>query len=85
MTPRRSTYKPPRPRREIVIAVAASGALAVLTGLLVWAVGPHASSTTPSAPTLTAPPTVATPAPSTPASSTPSTPASSTPSTPPSS
>ncbi len=77
MTPRRSTYKPPRPRREIVIAVAASAVLTVLTGVLVWAVGPHASSTTPSAPTLTAPPTVATTAPATPASSTPSTPPSS--------
>jgi len=73
MTPRRTGYRPPRPRREVVIAVAASVGLTVLTGVLVWAVGPHASGT-PSTPTLTAPPTVATTAPSAPASSTPSSP-----------
>lgn len=77
MTPRRSTYKPPRPRHEIIVAVAASVGLTVLTGVAVWALGPHASSTAPSTPTLTAPPSVATTAPSTPASSAPSTPPSS--------
>ena len=82
MTPRRSTYKPPRPRHEVVVAAAASVGLTVLTVVAVWALGPHSSSTAPSTPTLTAPPTL-TPGASTPASSTPSTPT--TPSTPPSS
>jgi len=72
MTPRRSTYKPPRPRHEIVVAVAASVGLTVITGVAVWALGPHTSSTAPPAPQ--APSSVATTAPSTPASSTPSTP-----------
>ena len=47
MTPRRSTYKPPRPRHEMVVAVAASVGLTVITGVAVWALGPHTSRPTP--------------------------------------
>ncbi len=78
MSPRRATYHPPRPCREVIIAVAASVGLTAFTVVMVWVLGPHPSAA-PSTPTRTVPPSVSTTGPSA------SAPASSTPSSPPSS
>ena len=80
---RRSTYKAPRNRRELTVAVLSSLAIIVVTAVLVWVLRPNQDSgtqpitTTPAvttAPTSTTlAPTVTTTAPAdtTPASSTP--------------
>ncbi len=41
---RRTPYRPPRPRREVVTAAAASIGLILFTVLMVWVLGPHSSS-----------------------------------------
>jgi hypothetical protein len=76
MTPtRRTPYRRPRDRREVVIAAAASGALVAFTVVMVWVLGPHSSGSSPSAPSAppisTPSPSVSTPS-STPASTSPS-------------
>ncbi len=51
---RRHTYHAPRDRREVVIAVAASAAIVLVTAVMIWVLGPHDSGTS-STPTITAP------------------------------
>ena len=41
---RRHTYRPPRSRREVLIAAAAVSAVLVFTAVMVWVLGPHPSS-----------------------------------------
>jgi len=73
MSPR-TPYRPPRPRREIVTAAAASGAVVAFTVVMVWVLGPHSSgSSSPSGPALTPTPTTAAHRPSTPKATTPTT------------
>jgi hypothetical protein len=92
---RRSTYKQPRNRRDVTIAVLSSLAIVVVTAVLVWVLRPNKDSgATPIAPATSVPvvttaptsptaptDTTAAPADSTPADSTPAdtTPADSTP------
>jgi hypothetical protein len=86
---RRGTYKPPRNRRELTIAVLSCVAIVVVTAVLVWVLRPNKdlgsspTSVTTIAPTVTAVPTTLAPTATTaaPAGSTPSdsTPANSTP------
>lgn len=48
---RRGTYRPPRPRREVVTAVVAGAAVILFTGIMVFVLGPH--TTSPSTPITT--------------------------------
>ena len=84
---RRGTYKPPRNRRELTIAVLSSLAIIVVTAVLIWVLRPNkdlgtspapvATTTVTAAPTTpvptdtTAPPADTTPSDSTPQNSTP--------------
>jgi hypothetical protein len=52
---RRQPYHAPRPRREVYLAVAASGGLAVFTVIMVWVLGPHTSSSGTSSTVTTSP------------------------------
>ncbi len=52
---RRQPYHAPRPRREVYLAVAASGGVAVFTVIMVWVLGPHTSSSGTSSTVTTAP------------------------------
>jgi ABC-type uncharacterized transport system permease subunit len=48
---RRRTYRPPRDRREVLIAAAAVAAILAFTAVMVWVLGPHPSgSSSPSSP-----------------------------------
>jgi hypothetical protein len=40
---RRHTYRPPRSRREVLIATAAVTAVLAFTVVMVWVLGPHPS------------------------------------------
>jgi hypothetical protein len=52
---KRSTYRPPRPRREIVTAVLTTAAIVAFTGIMVFVLGPHSSGSSPSTPAATVP------------------------------
>jgi hypothetical protein len=52
---RRQPYHAPRPRREVYLAIAASGGLAVFTVIMVWVLGPHTSSSGTSSTVTTSP------------------------------
>ena len=67
---RRTPYRPPRPRRELYTAIAVGLSVVLFTALMVWVLGPHASST-PSTPAISIPPsTVPKPARSAPSTTT---------------
>ena len=77
---RRGSYKPPRNRREVTIAVLSSVAIVVVTAVLLWVLRPNKDSgsepilpatTLPTVTTTVAPPADTTPADSTPTDSTP--------------
>jgi hypothetical protein len=53
---RRGTYHPPRPRREVITAVLATTAVVLFTGIMVFVLGPHTSSSGTSVTTTTVPP-----------------------------
>ncbi len=81
---RRGSYKPPRNRRELTIAVLSSLAIVVVTAVLLWVLRPNKDSgsepilpatsvptVTTTVPTTVAPPADTTPADTTPADTTP--------------
>jgi hypothetical protein len=75
---RRGTYKPPRNRRELTIAVLSSLAIIVVTAVLIWVLRPNkdlGTSPTPvvtTRPAVTTVPTTTAPATTAPADTTPS-------------
>jgi len=61
---RRSTYRPPRNRREVAIAVLSSLAIVVVTATLIWVLRPNKDSGS-TGTTTTTTPAITTPAPTT--------------------
>jgi hypothetical protein len=64
---RSRSYRPPRDRREVIVAVLGSLAVLAITGLLLWVLAPEQETSTPDITDITPPTTV----PITPPSSTP--------------